>query len=304
MNLKTVLLLSTVITFSSTIFSQNLEPRFLSSMPTGGNFAIASYAYSEGNILIDNALPIDNLNAEINSAVVGYARSFKLFKQLAKFDVIAPYSFATFSGTVSNIDSSTSRNGLADPMARISIILIGGKAQKMADFIKTPPAKFKLGISLRVRVPFGDYNNTKLINLGANRWGTKIGIATSYNITKKIIIEGHLTSWFFTENKDFWNGNTLYQKPLYVAQLHTTYIFKPGVWIAASFGVTGSGETVLNGVDKNDQQQSSKYGLAFAYKLNNNHAVKFALTSGISTRYGADFTTIAIAYQFMWFDKH
>ena len=204
-----------VLVFSGlTSNAQDLEPRFLSAIPTGGNFGIASYAYSKGNILVDNALPIDNLDAKINSAVVGYARSFKLFSQLAKFDVITPYSFATFSGTLSNIDSSTSRNGLADPMARISVILIGGKALGMEEFMKTPQQKFKLGVSLRVRFPLGKYDNTKLINLGANRWGVKIGAAASYNISKKLIVEGHLVSWVFTENKDFWNGNKLYQKPL------------------------------------------------------------------------------------------
>ena len=41
--------------------AQDLEPRFLSAMPTGGNFAIVSYGYSTGNILVDNSLPTEEI---------------------------------------------------------------------------------------------------------------------------------------------------------------------------------------------------------------------------------------------------
>ncbi len=94
--------------------AQDLEPRALSSIPTGSNIAVASYAYSTGNILLDNTLPIEDLNANLNSIVLAYARSFKLFNKLTKFDVVAPYSFGRFEGVVSNIDSSTSRNGFGE----------------------------------------------------------------------------------------------------------------------------------------------------------------------------------------------
>ncbi len=92
-------------------YSQDLEPRLLSAIPTGGNFAIASYGYSSGNILVDNTLPIEDLDARLNNIVLAYARSFKLFNRLTKFDVIAPYSLGDFEGLVSSIDSTTSRSG-------------------------------------------------------------------------------------------------------------------------------------------------------------------------------------------------
>jgi len=284
--------------------AQDLEPRFLSAIPTGGNFAIASYGYSSGNILLDNSLPIEDLEAKLNSAVFGYARSFKLFNRLTKFDVIAPYSFGAFSGTVSDIDSSTTRNGFGDPLIRLSMILIGAKPLGISEFMKHKQEKFKLGVSVRLRLPLGQYDPTKLINLGANRWAIKTGFAASYTIRKKIILEGHLNSWFFTENKEFWNGNSIRQKPLLSGQLHVTYVFKPGIWVAASIGRTAMGETIVNGIEKNDLQNNSRFGAAFAYRLNKHNALKIGFSSGVSTRYGANFTTILLAYQFMWFDKN
>ena len=63
------------------------------------------------------------------------------------------------------------------------------------------------------------------------------------------------------------------------------------------------GETVVNEVEKEDLQNSSRFGAAFAYRLSKHNALKIAITSGLSTRYGADFTSVILAYQFIWFDN-
>jgi len=289
--------------WSITIQAQDLEPRFLSAIPTGGNFAIVSYGYSNGNIMLDNALPVKDLTANLNTIAIAYARSFKMFKRLAKFDAVLPYSFATFKGTVSDIDSTTSRNGFGDPLIRLSIVLVGTRPLGVSEFLKQEQKKFKLGISLRLRPLLGHYDPSKLINLGANRWAFKLSVAGSYTIRKKLILEGHLSAWLFTENKEFFEGNTIKQKPLLGAQVNATWIFKPGVWVAVSIGRIARGETIFNGVEQDDLQNNSRFGVAFAYKINKHNALKIAFTSGISTRYGSDFTSLLLAYQFMWFDK-
>jgi hypothetical protein len=301
-NLKFLSLLLVLFLVSGTK-AQDLEPRFLSVLPTGGNFAIASYGYSTGNILVDNSLPIEDLNARLNNFVLGYARSFKLFNRLAKFDVVIPYSFGKFDGIVSNIDSTTSRNGLADPLIRISMILVGAKPLKPVEYFKHEPKKFKLGLSLRIRPPLGQYDPAKFVNLGANRWAFKTALAASYTVIKKLTFEGHLIAWFFTENKAFYNGNTIAQKPLVAAHLHISYVFKPGIWLAVSAGTSGLGETIVNDVEQDDLQRNTRFGAAFAIRINKHNALKIAFTSGVSTRYGADFNTFILAYQFMWFDK-
>ena len=285
------------------IQAQDLEPRSLSAIPTGGNFAVASYGYSTGNILLDNSLPIEDLNSSLNNIVLAYGRSFKSFNHLSKFDVVLPYSFAKFEGEVNNLDSSTYRNGFGDALVRYSLVLVGGKPLNIKEFFAYEQKKFKLGVFARARLPIGNYDPTKLLNLGANRWSLKLGIGASYTFFKRLVVEGHANSWFFSENTEFFNGNSIKQKPLLSFQLHTTYVFKPGVWLAVSVGRSALGETVLNGVEKNDLQNNSRYGAAFAFKLNKKNALKFGITSGITTRYGANFTSILVAYQFMWFDK-
>lgn len=285
------------------INAQNLEPRSLSSMPIGGNFILATYGYSGGNILLDGAIPIEDLDAQLNSVVVAYARSFKLFNKLAKFDAVLPYSFAKFNGKVLEIDSTVSRQGLGDPLFRISMLLIGSKPLNLNDFVKSKQEKFKFGASFRARVPLGQYDPEKLLNLGANRWAFKFGTAGSYTFINKIVLEAHVDLWMFTKNKEFFNGNTIEQNPLIAPQVHATYIFKPGIWITGSYGLSGFGETKVNGIDKNNPQNNSRVGLTFAYKLNNNSSLKVLYSNGLITRYGVNLKSVLLSYQYAWFDK-
>ena len=290
-----VLFVLTQCLFVNIAYSQDLEPRFLSNVPTGLNIMLASYGYSTGNIMLDNTLPVEDLNAKLNIIGVAYVRSFKMFNKLTKFDALIPYSFANFKGKVNSIDSSTTRNGFGDPLIRLSMVLIGAQPMGVSEFMKHEAKKFKLGALVRIRLPLGQYDPTKLINLGANRWAIKIGVAGSYTFRKKLILEGHLISWFFTTNKEFFNGNTIKQKPLLGGQIHVTYVFKPGVWVAVSFGDIGLGETILNGIEQNNLQNSSRVGATLGYKLNKQHGLKIAFTNGVTAHYGANFTTILLS---------
>lgn len=283
--------------------AQDLEPRILSDVPLKTNIAVASYAYSTGNIMLDNTLPIEDLNSNLNSFVLGYVRSIKLFNKPAKVDAILPITSGRFDGIVEDENASTSRKGIGDPSFRMSMILVGSEALELPDFLEREPDKFKFGALVRIRVPLGQYDPERLINLGTNRYSFKMGLAGSYAFSKRIIWEVHLNSWIFTENKSFFGGNRIQQKPLLSIQSHLTYEFKPGTWVAFSVGGSTLGKTTLNGEDKDDLQKNSRTGLVFAYRFNKSNSLKLAVTTGISTRYGADYTTILLAYQFMWFDR-
>lgn len=283
-------------------YSQDLEPGSLSSVPIGGNFAIAAYGRSSGKILINNSLPIEGLNARLNNFVLGYAHSFKLFNKVAKFDAIIPYAFGDFKGLLEGVPAQRERNGLGDPSFRFSIILLGLKPLKPADFFKEEQKKFKLGVSLRVSAPLGQYDADRLINLGTNRWSFKTGLAGSYTIKKKLIFELQLDTWLFTDNSDFFGGNIQSQEPLFGAQLHATYIFKPGFWLALSLGEVFGGTVAVNGVE-NEMLNNSRYGMSLAYKLSKHHSLKASFSNRLLTSTGNDFNTFLIAYQFMWFNK-
>jgi len=271
-------------------------------MPIKTNFALVSYGYSQGNILIDKSLPIEGLDASINSVTLGFARSFKLFKSLATFDVALPYAIGNWQGLVEDIDTSTNRNGIGDPLAHLSFILINGPALNPSEFAPYTLKKFRLGVQLGLRIPLGQYDSSKLINLGANRWAIKGGVGASYRINR-FVLESHIDTWFFSTNKDFFGGNTVRQRPIFSGQFNTSYIFKKGLWLSASIGGSTSGEISLNGERFKNTQNNTRFGLVFALPISKRSGFKFVYTNGLLVRYGTDFDTFLLIYQFRWFDK-
>lgn len=287
---------------SSTVNSQDLEPRFLSSVPLKTNFTGIVYGYSSGDILL-NSQEIEGLNAKLNSIAVYYGQSIKILNKPAKFDVVLPYAFGKLNALVSQVDTTVYKNGFVDPTFRVSVILIGDKALNLKEFAKRDIKKFKFGTAFKVKAPLGSYDDTKLINLGANRWAFQLKAAASYQLSKKLILELHIDSWFFTENSSFNNGNKLTQKPLLTTQLHLAYLFNPKFWVSGSIGQVALGETSINDIEQDNNQKNSRYGFTASHKIGKLGSLKFTLTNGLYTGSGANFTTALLGYSFVWFGK-
>ena len=159
-----------------------------------------------------------------------------------------------------------------------------------------------MGASLRMTIPVGQYNPENLINLGGNRWAVKGALAASYTFFKRLVIESHVTAWLFAENPNYFGGNRTKQDPLFGIQFHATYIFKPGIWLAGSLGAVRGGTIFVNG-EPRAEQRNNRFGVAFAYRLNQQHSLKAAYTNALLTTTGADFNTMVLAYQFFWLDR-
>ena len=284
------------------IKGHDLEPRLTAMAPTGLNFAAASYAYSNGNILTDVALPVDDLEATIHSIGVAYVRTFKLFGRLNKFDAVASYNFAKWNLDAYEEDTSTTRIGFGDPFLRWSIILVGGPALTPGEFANATLKKFRLGFGIRVRVPIGQYDPERALNIGLNRWMVKLSLGSAYQL-KKMLFELKFATWFYAPNYDFYGGNVIRQQPIFSLQTHWSYVFRPGLWLALSFDIYGGGELSLNGGEYKNIIENTRAGVALAIPIAKQHAIKVALNLGTSARFGANFTTLAIAYQFMWTKK-
>jgi hypothetical protein len=260
------------------------------------------YGFSSGGIYLESQ-EIEGLKADLNTVTTFYGRSFKLFNKPGKFDIVVPYSFGNLNALVSGVDTTVYKNGFHDPTFRVSMIWTGGQALDIKDFGKREIKKFKLGTAFKIKAPLGRYDDTKLINLGANRWGFQFKVASSYKITKRIVLEMHLDTWLFTENKSFFNGSRLQQKPLLSVQLHVAYIFSPKLWASASIGQVALGESKIDGVNQDNNQVNSKFGGAISYKVGKRSSLKAVVTNGLYVGRGADFTTALIGYTFLWFDK-
>lgn len=291
-------LLTIAILYSCFVQAQEFEPRSLGNLPVKSNFAILGYGYSTGNVLLDPAISIDDLNARVHMLAVGYLRSFNLFGTLAKVEAIVPYALGDWEGNYQGIDTATSRNGFGDMRFRLSVNLLGSSARKLSEF-RSYKQKTILGVNLQVITPTGQYFSDKLLNLGSNRWTFRpqIGVSQALN---KWIFELYVGGWFFTANNNFWGGNKLTQNPIGVSKVHVIYSFPKGVWLAADIGYGIGGKTFINDVEKDTHMSGLRFGLTAMIKLKQQHFLKFYVVSGIRFEQGSDYDIFGMAYQFNW----
>jgi hypothetical protein len=132
------------------------------------NFLVGGYAYTRGGVSFDT-LPISDPKLATSSAVVGYARTLDLWGSSGKFDVIVPYTWLSGSAIYQGDPLRRDVDGLADPLLRVSVNFFGAPALTLPEF-RSYRQDLIVGASLQVSVPAGQYDDTKLINLGTNRW--------------------------------------------------------------------------------------------------------------------------------------
>jgi hypothetical protein len=278
--------------------AQDIEPRAYSNAPIGVNFVVIGYAHTRGALSIDPALSLTDADLRTHNAVVGFARVLDLGGKSGIFDVTLPYTFLSGDANYEGEPVQRQVDGVSNPAFRLSWNFFGAPAMGLREF-STWQQDLVIGASLRVSAPWSQYDSSRLVNIGSNRWSFKPELGISKTLGPWTV-EGQLAATIYTDNDDFFGGNTRQQDPIYSVQAHTIYGFKSGKW--ASFDVTwfGGGRTTFNGVDKQDLQQNWRVGVTFAVPLNRRNSAKFYASSGVSDRTGNSFDLIGVVWQYRW----
>lgn len=297
---KLLQLIGTIVLFSliSPVCAQDLEPRAYTNIPRGVNFIVAGYSHMAGGVLFDPAVPLENANIKVNGLIPAYARSLNIGGLSGKLDVIMPYAW--LSGTADFQGQNVSRDvsGLADTRLRMSVNFIGAPSLPISGF-KDYKQDLVVGASLQVFLPTGQYDPEKLVNIGTHRFTFKPELGLSKTLGH-LMLELTGGAAFYTVNHNFYGGKTRSQAPIGSLQGHINYNFPRGIWAAADGTYYWGGHTTLDGVEGNDLQQNTRLGLTFALPLTMHHSLKFAFSTGVSTRTGTDFNVIGVFWQYRW----
>jgi len=283
------------------MMGQELEPRSITNLPVGMNFVLGGYAYAGVNTLLDPAFPIQEIDSRVHTLAGAYARSINFFGLSSKVDVVLPYIAGYNEGEYLGREIGLSRSGFGDLRMRFSFNFVGSKAMNVMEYQYYSPGLVS-GISVQLIAPTGFYSGEYLINIGANRWVVKPqwGVAKNY---KTWIFEGYLGVWLFGENKDFLQGNSLKQEPLYVIKGHVIKSLKNRKWLSVSAGYAMGGNTKINDEARQTEISNLRLALMYAIPLSKNSSLKFSAVSGIRFKKGTDYDGLAVVYQYNWIDK-
>src|SRR4051812_12690846 len=280
------------------VHAQEIEPRAYSNAPVGVNFLIAGYAFTSGGLSFDPSLPVQNAHLRTSSAVLGYARVLDLWGMSAKVDALLPYSWLSGTADLAGTPIELRVDGFGDARFRLSINLHGAPALALPEY-RDYRQDLVIGVSLQVSVPVGQYDASRVVNLGTNRWSFR----PEFGISKALgplTLELAAGVTFFTDNTNFFGGHVRAQEPLYGVQGHAIYGFRSGVWASADVTYFTGGRTTIDGERNNDRLSNWRLGATLSVPLTANYSIRLYASTGVSARTGNNFDLIGAALQYRW----
>ena len=305
-SLKFVVMAALVLCSAVWLPAQDLAPRAYLITPVHSNALTVTYAFFDGGVIFDSQAPITDSTARVNMSILSLTHSLNFLGRSANFTASLPYAIGNFSGRVATAEAHAYRSGLMSAAFRFSVNLIGGPAMDVGEFVKWRQ-KTVLGFSIKVVPPTGQYDPTKLINYGTNRWAFKPEIGLSRR-RGHWILDTYGGVWFFTPNHEFFSRNMVFpgintqtQSPTGSFEGHLSYDVKPRLWVSLDGNFWFGGTTSVNGIDNpGTAQRNSRIGGTVSIPVSRHQSMKFSYNDGAYIRYGGNYHNVSVAWQYSW----
>lgn len=280
--------------------AQELEPRAFSPSPVGTTFLLSGFGRSEGGVLFDPALDIDNVQADLWIATIGAGHTLRVAGRQARALAVLPIAWGSVAGTVAAHPQRQDLGGLVDPRFKLSFGLIGAPALTPAQFAGTR-RRTAVGAGVTVVPPWGQYRARQLVNLGYNRWAVKPEIGLSHP-AGRWTFDASAGVWLFSSNRSYYPGRAVKDQDAVVAlQGHASYSLPKRAWLAVNATWFAGGETRVDGVPSPDLQRNTRLGATLSIPIVGQQSIKFSYSTGTTTRRGSDFNTFNATWQLVMF---
>jgi Putative MetA-pathway of phenol degradation len=281
--------------------AQELEPRAYSLSPIGTTFVLTGFGKSEGGILFDQSLDVDNVRADLWIASPGFGYTFPLAGRQARLLAVFPIAWGAVAGDVSQQPQQQDLSGLADPRIKLSVGFLGAPALTVEEFAKARRG-LAIGASVTVMPPLGQYNSGQIVNLGYHRWAFKPEVGFSYPAARWTF-DGSAGVWLFTTNDAFYPGRARReQDPVVALQGHVSYALPGRAWVAVNGTWFAGGETRVDRALNPDEQRNTRLGATMSIPIARQQSLKFLYSTGTTTRRGSDFDTFNVTWQLVTFN--
>ncbi len=285
--------------------AQDLSPRAYVITPLHSNAITLTYSFYDGGLSFNGALPITGATGTYSVPIFTYYHSFNFFGRSANVNAALPYAVGTFQGKLLGSQKQLYRSGLLDSTFRLAVNLKGGPAMQPKDFAKWHQ-KTLLGVSLKVLAPTGQYEPTKLINWGTNRWAFKpeFGYSERWG---HWVLDSYAGVWFYTTNPQYFSPphpQPQTEAPIGSFEGHLSYDVKLRLWFSLDGNFWFGGVTSLSGIaNPATRQTSSRIGVTGAVPVSKHQTLKVSYNNGTYIRFGGDYQNLSVAWQYSWLGR-
>src|SRR5262249_10804981 len=284
------------------VSGQDLSPRAYVITPVGFNAITLTWSYFNGGGNFNGVVPVTGATGIYNFSIFTFYRCFSFFGRSANIAASLPYAVGNFQGQVQQEQRSVYRSGLVDFGVRFSVNLMGGPAMPAEKFAKWKQ-KVLLGASLKVVAPTGQYDPTKLVSWGINRWAFKpeFGYSEQWG---NWLLDAYAGGWFYTTNQQSFSlpvPQPQTEKPIGALEGHLSRNFKfgPGASLDANYcgGDVASSSARQNLATK---QSGSRIGGTVAWRFSTHQSLKVSYSNGTYVRFGGNYQAVQAAWQYSW----
>ncbi len=258
-------------------------PRMYWNAPVGLNFVQLYTMYIEGNSLASNNHLYDpNVEADMEIVSLEYDHYFDLSGHLFLFTTVLTAGHIS-AEEFNRFKQSTT--GMADLYFQGTINIFGAPALNPSDFADYQQDSV-LSLLVGINVPTGEYDDDRVLNMGQNRWGLRVGLP--FVQTLGVWKAGEITTleilpsvWFYSDNDDYIGNRTLSQEPVYTLEGHLTQDLTSRLYGSLDYSIQTGGETSISGIKQDDDQTIDSLGVTLGYQINDQSQIIMRYSSSL-----------------------
>ena len=285
---------------------------------------VVSFQYLNMNMQATDTVQFDpshyiypSADAQADIFVANYARHMTLLGRpsILSFNVMGGSVDADIStsmtppeflppGMVPGASFSQSASGYADPSVQLDVNLVGTPPiNAIFDYLNYEPT-WTLDAAVMLGVPLGQYDEDKLVNLGLNRFYSRLALPFKYHFG--IFTPGYRSSlevvpsvWLFGENDDFM-GQKLENEPMYQVEAHYTRDFTQHFYGSIDLLYRNGFQPEIDGVDFGEDIEIGDLGFTMNFEATENLTIRTSFSSNVFGDSDIDNSMIRIQFVYAW----
>ena len=210
-------------------------------------------------------------------------------------------------GATPDVAFSQSSSGYADPIVQLDINLVGtSRLKSNVDLFNYEPT-WTVDAAVMLGVPMGEYDDDKLVNLGLNRWFTRIALPVKYHFGA--FSPGYMGSfeitpsvWIFEDNDDF-IGQTLENDPIWQLEMHLTQDFTPTVFGSIDLLYRKGFQSEIGGVEAGEELDIGDLGYTLNFTSTDNLMIRASFSSNVFGDSDVNNSVIRMQFVYLWHES-
>ena len=298
-----------------TVLAQDDGPRTYWKGLAGANVVAFQYLPFNGDTLGSQSFNPANFfypesEIQANLFFLTYARHFTLFDRAAIFGAnviggnVDVESFEDPFEETPDIGFGQGAQGFGDPSVQLTVNLFGTPAIKSLYDVSKYEPKVSLDVSAMGSMPIGEYDSDKVVNLGLNRWWTRLALPFTYHIGP--FVPGYRTSvevvpavYLFGSNDDFLGGK-LENEALYQIEAHVTRDFATKFFGSLDVMFRHGALAEIGGVNFGEKLSVLSAGFTLDYAVTDNIGLRVSYHSLVGGGSNIDGDMLRLNVNFAW----